>query len=89
MQTDLSFERRLSWPVWAEALRRRGLEDVIAWALEAAGPLGLLGAQALYMGGPLFRPLLSDAALEDLTCLLEDDEARRAFLALLQEEKPA
>lgn len=86
MQTDSSLERRRSWPAWADALRRRGLEELAVWALEAGGPLTLLGAQALYLGGPLLRPFLADASLDDLASLLEDDEARRAFVALLQEE---
>lgn len=86
MQTDLSLERRRSWPAWAAALRRRGLEALVVWALEAGSPLTLLGAQALYLGGPLLRPWLGEASLDDLARLLEDDEEWDDFLALLQEE---
>lgn len=86
MHTDLSLAGRRSWPLWAKALRQRGLEALAAWVLEAGSPLTLLGAQVLYMGSPLLRPLFSDAGLDDLTHLLEDDEERRAFISFLHEE---
>ncbi|MBA4379827.1 MAG: hypothetical protein C0393_03945 [Anaerolinea sp.] len=86
MQRENSPDLRASWPVWADFLRRRGLENLAAWALEAAGPLTLLGAQALYIGGPLLRPAFSNAKLNALAHLLEDGEETRAFAAFLREE---
>ncbi len=86
MQMQLARQKRSSWPVWAKTLRRLGLENLAAWALEAGGPLTLLGAQALYLGGPLLRPLLSEARLDDLAALLEDGEEQRAFISFLHEE---
>jgi hypothetical protein len=88
MQTDSLPEARASWPTWAEFLRRRGLESLVAWALEAAGPLTVLGAQALYLGGPLLRPGLSDGQIDALTSLLEDNSESLAFAAFLREEMP-
>ncbi|MEZ0395365.1 MAG: hypothetical protein ABWK53_02890 [Anaerolineales bacterium] len=86
MQTHLALERRPSWPVWAKTLRRLGLEDLAIWALEAGAPLALLSAQVLYLGGPLLRPLLSEARLADLAALLENGEEQRAFISFLREE---
>jgi hypothetical protein len=86
MLTETHTEMRADWPRWADSLRRRGLGNLAAWALEAAGPLALLGAQALYFGGPLLRPALSGATLENLAGLLEDETERRSFINFLREE---
>jgi len=86
MQTDSLLEARASWPIWAEFLRRRGLENLVAWALEAANPLTVLGAQVLYLGGPLLRPAFSNGLIEALAGLLEDRSEALAFSAFLREE---
>jgi hypothetical protein len=57
-----------------------------AWALEAAGPLTVLGAQVLYIGGPLLRPALTDVQRDALTTLLEDRDEVQALAAFLREE---
>ena len=89
MQMDAVSDARASWPGWADFLRRRGLESVAAWALDAAGPLTVIGAQALYLGGPLLRPVISNSFLEALAGLLEDHNEAQEFAAYLREEKPA
>jgi hypothetical protein len=89
MQTDSLPETRASWPAWAEFLHRRGLESLVAWALESAGPLTVLGAQALYLGGPLLRPALSNGQINALAGLLEDHGEAQAFAAFLREEMPS
>jgi hypothetical protein len=86
MQTESLHNVRSAWPGWAEFLHRRGLEGVAAWALEAAGPLTMLGAQALHLGGPLLRPALTDAQRDALAGLLEDRNEAQAFVAFLREE---
>jgi hypothetical protein len=86
MQMVAVSEIRASWPGWADFLRRHGLENLAAWALEAAGPLTVLGAQALYLGGPLLRPALSSRFIEALAGLLEDHSEAQAFAAFLREE---
>ena len=83
---DIVPEARKAWPAWAGFLRHHGLENLVAWALEAAGPLTLLGAQALYIGGPLLRPALTDSQRDALAGLLEDRDEVRAFSAFLREE---
>jgi len=86
MQTDSLPQGRASWSTWAEFLRRHGLERLATWALEAADPLTVLGAQALYIGGPLLRPAFSKAQIDELAGLLEDHSEVLAFTAYLREE---
>jgi len=77
---------RASWPSWAEFLRQHHLEGLAVWVIEAVGPLAILGAQALYLGGPLIRPVLSDAELSALAGMLEDQDELRNFTAFLREK---
>jgi hypothetical protein len=86
MQMDSIAETRSTWSGWAEFLRRHGLENLTAFALEAAGPLAVLGAQALYFSGPLLRPALTDAQRDALADLLENRAEALAFAAFLREE---
>jgi hypothetical protein len=86
MQKDSIPEVRSVWSGWAEFLHRHGLESLAAWALEAAGPLAVLGAQALYIGGPLLRPALTDLQRDALAGMLEDPNEILAFTAFLREE---
>jgi hypothetical protein len=86
MQMDSIAERRSAWFGWAEFLRRHGLENLAAFTLEAAGPLTVLGAQALYFSGPLLRPALTDVQRDALADLLEDRNEALAFAAFLREE---
>ena len=86
MQKDSVSEVRSHWSGWAEFLHRYGLENLVAWALEAAGPLTVLGAQALYIGGPLLRPAMTDTQRDALAGLLEDRDEAQAFTAFLREE---
>lgn len=88
MQADPFFDARSSWPRWGEFLRRYGLDGFAAWALEAAGPLTALAAQALYFGGPLLRPALTETRCNALAGLLEDRDQMRAFAAFLREDPP-
>jgi hypothetical protein len=86
MPTDSVPELRACWPQWAAFLHHRSLESLAAWLLEAAGPLGALGAQAVYLGEPLLRPLFSNRQLASLVSLLENDGEAHAFAAYLREE---
>jgi len=86
MPTDSLPEARASWPKWAEFLRNHRLEGLVAWALEAAGPLTVLGAQALYLSGPLLRPAFSNGQIGALVSLLEESSEAQAFVAFLRKE---
>ena len=86
MQINPLPKERASWPGWVGFLRRYRVEHLAAWALEAAGPLTVFGAQALYLGSPLLRPAFSNGQVEALANLLEDRNELEAFTALLREE---
>ena len=87
MQNPIAPEWRAPWSAWADFLRRHGLESMAIWALEAIGPLAVLGAQVLIFGGPLLRPAVSSYNLEALSHLLEDTDEARAFADYLKEEQ--
>jgi hypothetical protein len=74
------------WRVWANALNRWGLQNLVASFLEAAGPLTLIGAQAIYVGQPVLRGILPAGHLNALTSMLEDDSQREEFVFYLLEE---
>ena len=86
MQMDSTIEARSAWPVWAEFLRQRGLDNLAAFILEAAGPLTVLGAQALYLSGPLLRPAMTDTQRDALADMLENRGEALAFATFLREE---
>jgi hypothetical protein len=74
------------WRVWALALHRWGLQNLVASFLEAAGPLTLIGAQVVYVGQPILNGIVPDDHLDAITLVLEDDGQRREFIAYLLEE---
>ncbi|RME86687.1 MAG: hypothetical protein D6770_11315 [Anaerolineae bacterium] len=74
---------RADWSYWADLLRQWGLQDLAVRLLEAAGPLTVLGAQALYF----LQPFVQNDALHALAQTLEDDQEMRAFVAFLQRER--
>ena len=74
------------WPSWAAFLRRYRLENIAAWLLESSGPLAIVSAQLIYMGGPLLQPFLRRDQMDALAILLENQDEGQAFLAYLHEE---
>jgi hypothetical protein len=73
------------WRVWAQTLRRWGVQEMIAAFLEAAGPLALLGAHALYLTQPFLKGALPAGHIEALARMLEEPDQARAFATLLRE----
>lgn len=61
-------------------MHRWGVEDLVAYLLEAAGPLAIIAAQMIYIGQPIVRGLVPERHLVVLTGLLEDDTQRDAFV---------
>jgi len=85
MQAQSISEGHPLWSRWAQFLCNRGLENMAAWVLEAAGPLTALSAQLLYLGAPLLRPALTGGQLDALASLLENSDEALAFAAFLRE----
>ena len=73
------------WRVWEQTLHRWGVREWVASILEAAGPLNLLAAQALYLSQPLLGSAIPGGSLEALARVLEDPAERQAFVHFLQE----
>ncbi len=86
MQMDSNDVSRSAWPVWAGFLRRYGLGNLALFLLESAGPLRIIGAQALYLGSPFLRPALEDGQRDALAELLEDNAKAQAFATFLRKE---
>jgi hypothetical protein len=76
--------QRTIWTQWADSLKKWGMEGFAAWALEAGAPLGLLGAQLIYIGQPLVSPLIPFEKTTALAGLLEDRTQARAFIDFLR-----
>jgi hypothetical protein len=74
------------WRVWANALHRWGIQNLVASLLEAAGPFSLIGAQVIYVGQPILNGILPADHLRAMTHMLEDDSQRDEFVLLLLEE---
>jgi len=72
---------RAIWSDWSATLQRLGLRGMAAWLIEAAGPLRLVGAQALYLGQPFLG-----SRTETLARLLEDPDEALAFADFLRKE---
>lgn len=72
------------WRIWVKTLHRWGVEDLVASLLEVAGPLTILGAQALYIGQPILNGIVPDGHLSVLTGVLEDDDQRDAFVSYIR-----
>jgi hypothetical protein len=87
MPIETNVDMRAYWPRWAEFIHNHGLGSLIAWALEAAGPLALLGAQVFHFGSPLLRPAVSGNALDGFITLFENEAERRSFVAFLREAR--
>jgi hypothetical protein len=70
---------------WAQSLTRRGLNEIAVVTLEALGPLVVLLAQIVYIGQPFFRGLLPEQQWPSLIAMLEDQQQRNDFIALLED----
>ena len=80
----LRMQSQTAWSQWAESLRRLKMDGLVAWFLEAGGPLTLLGAQAVYMS----QPFLGGKRWDALAHMLEEEEEARAFARYLRGESP-
>lgn len=73
------------WEVWAETLHRWGINHIVSSFLEAAGPLNLIGAQAVYLTQPLLSGILPAAHMQAMVELLEDRDQTESFVEYLRE----
>jgi hypothetical protein len=71
---------------WITRLHAWGLNGFAATMLEAAGPLTLLGAQALYAAGPLLTPFVDEDEVTALAHWLEEPRALNSLVERLQKD---
>ncbi len=74
------------WPAWARFLQRQGLAGVAASLIDVASPLAFVGAQAIYLGQPIFGQPASASSYQALATLLENRTELQEFAAYLREE---
>lgn len=74
------------WQAWADKLHRWGLGDWVAFVLEAAGPLTLLGAQMIYLSQPFLSSVWVNGQMEALAGMLEEPDRTKMFVTFLREE---
>jgi hypothetical protein len=74
------------WSGWARFLQQKGLAGVAAGLIEALGPFAFVGAQAIYLGQPLFGNPGSGSSLQAMAELLENRTELQDFAAFLREE---
>jgi hypothetical protein len=72
------------WQIWADALHRWGLDNLVATLLESTGPLNILGAQLVYLGQPVLGQFLSQEHSNAFANLLESPEMTQAFSTYLR-----
>ena len=73
------------WQMWAERLKGWGVGEFAASALEAIGPIHLVGAQLVYVSQPVLDGIFPAEHLNALASLLEEPEQTRAFVKTLRE----
>ncbi len=73
------------WQIWARKLHQWGLGEGVATALESAGPLTYLGAQALYLVQPWMNRLLPAGYMDALVDIFEDRAKTSVFTTILRE----
>ena len=75
------------WAKWACFLQRTKLKEPLITLLEAAGPLKILLAQAMYVGQPFVGGSSSKEAWGAFTQVLEDQKEAEQFIHFLHEEE--
>ncbi len=75
------------WGVWARTLHGWGITDIVAALLEAAGPMSVIGAQAIYIAQPALGTFLPSQHLTAAAELLEDPQEVHSFAAFLRDAK--
>jgi hypothetical protein len=77
------------WDEWSVYLHRWGMNNLVASFLEAAGPLTIFGAQAVYLSQPFLKPVWPEERWQALTSLLENSQDTQRFAAYLRDQEIA
>jgi hypothetical protein len=73
------------WDKWAKNLHRWGLGELVASFIEAAGPLTLIGAQAIYITEPILDFAIPKDHVDALANMLYEPDRAHRFATFLRE----
>ena len=76
-------EDRELWSGWVKALRKQGLQEPVAWLINAGKPAAILLSQVITVTLPLVTSGPSDRILAPVTRLLEDGDELDDFVSAL------
>jgi hypothetical protein len=72
------------WSNWVIVLREKGLNELVAWLLQAGEPLSILLSQMITIMMPLVSSGTTNESLNSLITVLEDRAQLIAFSEALQ-----
>ena len=76
-------EDRELWSGWVKALRKQGLQEPVAWLINAGKPAAILLSQAITVAFPFVTSGPSDRILAPFARLLEDEDQLEDFARAL------
>ena len=69
---------------WVTMLKKRGINEQVAWLIRAGEPLSILVSQLITMVTPLITTRAADPKISSLITILEDHDQLQAFIRELQ-----
>lgn len=85
MHDGSNMEQEQIWKTWAEHLRHWRLGGFVAWFLDSASPVHLVGAQLVYIGQPVLEAFVPQGQFKALASILEQPAQAQAFATYLRE----
>ncbi len=78
------------WSEWVRSLKKRGLDEPVAWLVKAGKPASILISQIMTMALPLITSNKQKYNLNLVIDLMEDSQQLDEFVRALQvEEEPS
>ncbi|MBS3752475.1 MAG: hypothetical protein KGY46_03685 [Anaerolineales bacterium] len=77
-----------NWDKLSGNLHKWGLHHVTAALIEALGPLGMVGAQIMYLSEPILSTFIPAQTASDLASILEDPDKTQGFVQALRAHEP-
>lgn len=72
---------------WVNALKQRGLSQVVLLMLEAFKPLSFFSSQLIYSGTPLLKLVLPDPQIKAAGILMDDSGELEHFMEMLNSKE--
>jgi hypothetical protein len=74
------------WSGWVKALRKQGLQEPVAWLINAGKPAAILLSQAITVAFPLISRGPFDQKMATFSRLLEDGDQLEGFARALLDD---